>query len=285
MNILTPSLLEKDLLPGVRLAKHGVLFYFLGAFGIAWLCLGLAILAGRGIIALPFSLFVTLGTLGPLLSAIAMTAHEAGGAGVRALLAQAVRWRVRPGWYAVIFVGTALLILTAFLLSLALGEPLPPAPSPSVWLSLPAVMAVLAIFGMCEEVGWRGFALPRLQSRYGTLAASLIVGVVHGVWHLPVWFIRGAGYDNLPFPVFVVFAVALSVVFAWLYNGTGGSVLIVSLAHAAINGYGSIWGAAAYSLPTAARGLNPVVYMTMVLVPAALLVAGLTKPYRSTPES
>ena len=239
--------------------------YLLLTFGLAWLCLGLAILSSYQLIPLPFSVYVTLGTLAPTIGAVVVTYRETGWPGVRSLLAQAARWRLASGWYALVIFGSAGMVFSAYLLSQALGGPRLAAPASAVWLSVPIMLAVLTIFALTEEIGWRGFALPRLQTRYGALVAALAVGIIHGLWHLPVWFIAGAGYDNLPFPAFVLFTIGLSVVFAWLYNRTG-SVLLTGLAHASVNAFGSVWGAAAYALPAAARGANPVLYMSIVLV-------------------
>ncbi len=248
--------------------------YLLLAFGLAWLCLGLGILASHRLIPLPFTVYVTLGTLAPSIGAVAVAYGETGWSAVRSLLAQAARWRLAPGWYALVIFGSAGMALAAYRLSQVLGGPRLATPAPAVWLSVPIMLAVLTVFGLTEEIGWRGFALPRLQARHGALVAALAVGVIHGLWHLPVWFIAGAGYDNLPFPVFVLFTVELSVVFAWLYN-RNRSLLLTGLAHASVNAFGSVWGAAAYALPSAARGANPVLYMTFVLgVIAVGLLAG-----------
>jgi membrane protease YdiL (CAAX protease family) len=258
--------------------------YLLLAFGLAWLCLGLAILSSHQLIPLPFAVYVTLGTLAPSIGAVAVTYGETGWSGVRSLLAQAARWRLAPGWYALVIFGSAGMVFAAYLLSQMLGGPRLAAPALSVWLSVPIMLGVLTIFGLTEEIGWRGFALPRLQAQHGALVAALAVGIIHGVWHLPVWFIAGGGYDNLPFPVFVLFAIGLSVVFAWLYNRTG-SVLLTGLAHAAVNAFGSVWGGAAYALPPAARGANPVLYMSLVLaVMATGLVIGTQGRLGRNPE-
>jgi len=255
-----------------------LLIYFLVAFGIAWAFLSLAILAGYGFIPVPFSVFVTAGTLAPITAAVGVTAYESGRAGVRALLSQAIRWRVQLRWYVIALLGPVLIVLAAFLLSLLFAGPPLPAPPVKVWPSLPVLLVLLTIFATGEEVGWRGFALPRLQVRYGVLAASVIVGVIHAIWHIPAWFIPGAGYDSQPFPIFVAFTVALGVVFAWLYNHTGGSVLIVSMAHAAINTFPSVWGAALQTLPVALRGPNPIVFLAPVLVLVAIVASVLIKP-------
>ena len=86
-----------------------------------------------------------------------------------------------------------------------------------------------------EELGWRGFALPRLQARRSALAASLIVGAVWGTYHLPLFVL---GSPTRPFALFLPFAlscVIMSIFYTWMYNGTGGSLLIVVLLHATTN--------------------------------------------------
>jgi uncharacterized protein len=89
-------------------------------------------------------------------------------------------------------------------------------PPLNAWLSVPILVVVLLIPALFEEIGWRGLALPRLQSRYGALAASLIIGIAWAAWHLPIWFIPEAGFSSLPFPIFAAFTVAISVLFTWL---------------------------------------------------------------------
>ena len=239
-----------------RFAKNGLLLYFVVAFAFTWVILGLAILAARGVIVLPVSttILVTLATLGPLLAALSVTAYESGRAGVRALLQHVTRWRVHPIWYVVVLVVPGLIMGTAFLLWRALGGPALPATQFSIWLSLPVLIVVLVIPALFEEVGWRGFAFPRLQLRYNALVASLILGAIHASWHIPLWFIPGLGFDSLPFPFYGLLAIGLAVIFAWLYNSTGGSLLVIGLFHAAINSYPAPWGTALQTLPAEARG-------------------------------
>jgi uncharacterized protein len=135
--------------------------------------------------------------------------------------------------------------------------------------------------GQVESGGFfklAGLALPRLQSRYGALAASLIIGIAWAAWHLPIWFIPEAGFSNLPFPVFAIFTVAMSILFTWLYNGSGGSVLLPALAHAAINATPLPWNTAVFLLPEAERGLHLQIPVTAVLVVLAVLLVRRTDP-------
>ena len=254
--------------------------YFVIAFAFTWAILGLAVLAAQGIIALPLSatVLITIATLGPAVAAILVVWVEGGRSSVRALLAQAGRWRVKPIWYAIALIGPALVMLAAFLLWRVLGGPALSPPPLNAWISVPILVVVLLIPALFEEIGWRGLALPRLQSRYGALAASLIIGIAWAAWHLPIWFIPEAGFNSLPFPIFAAFTLAVSVLFTWLYNGSGGSVLLPALAHAAINAMVLPWNTAVYLLPEAERGLHLQIPVTAVLVVLAVLLVWRTNP-------
>ena len=86
-----------------------------------------------------------------------------------------------------------------------------------------------------EEIGWRGFALPRLTDHFGVSLASIILGLVWAFWHLPLFFLRGADTYGQSFPLYVLQVTALSVAMAWLYMQTNGSLLLVMLMHSAVN--------------------------------------------------
>jgi membrane protease YdiL (CAAX protease family) len=198
---------------------------------------------------------------------------------VRALLARIGRWRVSPLWYAVALLGPALIVLVALLLSLALGDPLPPGPPPAVWGTLPLLAVVYLVIAVIEETGWRGYAQPRLQRPYGALAAGLLVGVLWALWHLPQRWIPDTGQaEKWPFAVFAAGTVAQAVLLAWLLNRAGGSVLLVAVAHTAINLAPEPWAAAWRELPPDARGPYPSVLIAAVWVAVAVLLVILTEP-------
>jgi uncharacterized protein len=133
--------------------------------------------------------------------------------------------------------------VSGFLLGLVLGKPAPPAPPLQVWLSLPLLLAALVIPAVLEEVGWRGYALPRLQRRVGPLMASLVIGVVWAGMHLPLWLLPDFGFADQSIPLYFAQVMAISVLLAWLYNAADGSVLLTGTAHAAVNGWPIPWGA------------------------------------------
>jgi membrane protease YdiL (CAAX protease family) len=113
---------------------------------------------------------------------------------------------------------------------------------PSTLLTLVVNAVYLLIFvTLGEEVGWRGYALPALQARYSALLASLILGVVWALWHLPVFFNPDTSYSNLPFLLFLVFIVPVAVLMTWLFNSTAGSVLMAMIFHAVMNSADELW--------------------------------------------
>jgi membrane protease YdiL (CAAX protease family) len=124
------------------------------------------------------------------------------------------------------------------------------APSPGVTFGLVGVVLVefvrvLFLGGPVEEeLGWRGFALPRLQQHLNALDASILLGLVWGLWHLPLYFVLGTGQSEMlgaaTSPAFAIggfigWTIGLSVLFTWLFNQTGGSLLVVILFHTAVN--------------------------------------------------
>jgi membrane protease YdiL (CAAX protease family) len=252
--------------------KHLILF-FASAYVLAWLWFGVPILAARGLITLPApeAAFLTLATLGVAVAGVGATLAESGRAGVRALLRQVLRWRVRPVWYLVAILVPALVPVGGFVLGLALGKPAPPAPPLHVWLSLPLILVALVVPAVLEEVGWRGYALPRLQRRLGVLTASLVLGVIWAGVHLPLWLLPDFGFADQSIPLYMAQVMAISVVLAWLYNATGGSVLLTGLAHAAVNGWPIPWGAAVQALPQETRLIATADFHVLVTVASVAL--------------
>jgi uncharacterized protein len=101
-----------------------------------------------------------------------------------------------------------------------------------------AILFGISIFpgsALGEEIGWRGYVLPRLQSRMSALSASFIIAPIWALWHLPLWLQGGPVHTPTIYAAFVVSAFALSVLLTWVYNSTGGSLLMVVLLHATVN--------------------------------------------------
>ena len=217
--------------------------YFVLAFVFTWALWVPAALEARDLISpLPFPAGF-LGIFGPMVAAIVVTALEGGRAGLRSLLGRVVRWRVEPIWYAVAILGPFVLTLAAIALHVALGgQP----PSPGLLVGALPTLLIVVVYMMItvalgEEVGWRGYALPALQARYSALLASLILGVMWALWHLPVFFNPDTHYSNLPFLLFLAYMVAFTVLITWVFNSTGGSVLMAIFFHAVMNASSELW--------------------------------------------
>jgi len=216
--------------------------YFVIAFAFTWLFWGLQLLAVRDLIpALPG--LTVIGTLGPLVAAVIVTAQESGRAGLRSLLGRIVRWRVAPIWYAVAILGPLALALGAIALHVALGGQPPSlvAMIGALPILLIYVVYMLIFVALGEEVGWRGYALPALQARYSALISSVILGVMWGLWHLPLFFNPDTFYSNLPFIVWLAFIVPFAILITWVFNSTGGSVLMAMFFHAVMNASTEVW--------------------------------------------
>jgi len=252
---------------------RGLAIFFGTAFSLSWLIVGMIVLLG-GRTALPAMAAVSLFLFGPLVAAFGASAYEQGRAGVYELLAQCGRWRTPLRWYVIALSVPALIVGASALLFILLGGPVPPALPTSIWLSAPLLLLAFVVLGLMEEGGWRGYVLPRLQQYVGALPASLIVGVLHACWHLPLYFIPGAGFDTITFPVYVVITIAQSILFTWIYNNTSRSLLLVSLMHAGVNVWMSnLWGRAVVSLPPSTPMPDASILYAVALTGAAIVVA------------
>ncbi|HMF92270.1 MAG TPA: type II CAAX endopeptidase family protein [Candidatus Angelobacter sp.] len=182
------------------------------------------------------ALMVLPGVFAPAIVAIALTAWAEGRDGVAALLRPLFRWRVGFGWY-VFAIGfmAAIKLTVALVLRVATGS-WPRFGQEAWYIMLAATIFSTVVGGQAgEEIGWRGYALPGLAARFGLGRASVLLGVIWATWHLPLFFIPGADLLGQSFAVYLLQVTALSVVFAWLYWRTQGSLLLTMLLHAAIN--------------------------------------------------
>lgn len=185
------------------------------------------------------------GAVGPALAALGLALRRGGWAGVRRILARLLPGRVPVRWYAVALAGPPAVLAGALGVHLALGGDVvglldpahPDMPGlPGSLLAIPLVFVwVLVLSVVGEELGWRGYALPRLLARSSPLTASLVLGAVWAAWHLPLMLHPAALQHRVPAAWFVLQIVGQSVLLTWLYERTGGSVLLPALLHAAAN--------------------------------------------------
>ncbi len=217
------------MVPFQRTTGGSLLKFFALTYAVAWVFF---IVASPQVMGLRF-LFL-LGAFTPGLIALSLTAQAEGGAGVRALLRRVLEWRVGVRWY--VF---AVSYMAAIKLTAALGQRLATGAWPRfanlTWYVIVAVIVISTLFQAGEEIGWRGYALPRLAARFGFARASVLLGVIWACWHLPLFFIPGVDKQGQSLAVYVLQVTALSVAMTWLYVHTNGSLLLVMLMHASVN--------------------------------------------------
>ena len=247
------------------LARHPLVFYFLLSFVFTWGYFWL-ILAP---LSLPRSL-IALGGFGPAVSAFLVLAITSGKPGVLRLLRSIVHWRVGGQWYLVALLGIPVLNLLAYLVVPgAFADFVAPDSSlPLLYLSEMAVSLTIGVAPLWEEIGWRGFALPRMQRLHGPLVGTLILGALWGLWHLPFFFgpLAQTGPDatfvsaSIALVEFSIGLTGLSVIMTWILNNCGGSVLLAILIHAAFDSSGL---ALATLFPSTPPYYLPVHYQTL----------------------
>jgi uncharacterized protein len=224
------------------LARNPLVSFFVMAYAFTWLAAFMPLVLsedGAGLLSYrwPLGLYATIAIasfVGPFLSAFIMTGITEGREGVGRLVRQLVLWRVGFGWYLFALIGLpAIMVLSVIVLpgTLASFQGL------ATLSPLPLLVLFVYVFflggPLGEEPGWRGFALPRLQRRYGPLVGSLILGPIWAFWHLPLFW---APAWNLPptilnIVMFVIAATAFTIVMTWVFNNTKGSLFMAVLVH------------------------------------------------------
>jgi membrane protease YdiL (CAAX protease family) len=221
------------------LKRHSLLTYFALAFGLTWACwipLALSDAFASEYTAQPSSLLLLwpVGLIMPSLAGILLTALFSGKSGLGALFRRLGQVRVAPTWYAVVLLLVPVLLFVAIVVNTWLGGAT--IDYAYAWSNLLVWLVLCLIPGLGEELGWRGFALPRLQAHHQALPASLFLGVMWGLWHLPLLIanslvpLTSLGLVN--FLLYDVTITALAVLFTWVYNNTNGNLLLLVLFHA-----------------------------------------------------
>jgi len=227
---------------GAWIRSHRVASFFLLAYAISWsldasvLVLGMEPSWTRWIVS------GFLSALGPAIAAGVVLSVS--GESLRGWLGRVVRWRVHPKWYAAAVGIPAIVALGSGAVLQLLGGPVDFASFAFDPVSLGiGILLGTTIGGGQEELGWRGFAQPELQEQYGGLRAAVIVGVLWGGWHLPLFFDPTAIHSQWPPSsqlAYFVGIVAFSILLAWVYNGSRGSILLAMLMHGTENAAGGL---------------------------------------------
>lgn len=253
-----------------RLQRAPLLGFFALTFAWSWVCWALSPVIRP---QLPWlaTLLMFAGSFGPTLAAIVVVASTRPVGGVRAWLSRCLQWRIGWGWWALALLLPLAVMLLAAGLHIALGGDLATAPASGHLLMTVVNLPLVLLLGgpLGEEFGWRGYALPVLQDRLGWRAASVALGLVWGVWHLPLFLIDGTAQAHIPPALFLLSVVAMSVVFAWLVNRTAGSVVAALLFHTAIN----FWPAVVPVLPTETSDRAYALVVAILVMTALWLLA------------
>ena len=267
------------------LIRHPLVSFFALAYALTWLAWSPWYLSEDGVGLLPYDaegisdyLNTVALILGPTLSAFIMTGATEGREGLRRLLRRIVLWRVGVGWYLFVLVGIpAIIVLSTIVLPGALASFQASAVPSTLFLYVVAGPVFLFAGGpFFEEIGWRGFALPRLQRLHGPLVGSIVLGALWGLWHLPLFLIPSWDTPHgslLDIALFVTWAVSTTIVITWIFNNTKGSVLLAILAHGSINS-AAVAVYALFPAPAVTGGITNVVIGFGV---AALLIVILTR--------
>lgn len=232
--------------------KHPLVSFFFMAYSFSWIILIPYILSQWYI--LPHSnIFVVFFALnafvGPTLSAYIMGRITEGKDGWINIKKCFRRFKVGWPWYIFILLGLPLVMM--FGISIIPGALSSFQGFPSGFSAKYIVYFVILFFGggpLGEEIGWRGFALPRMQVRYGALRATLILGILWAFWHLPHFLTtaqRGGPGSNpsilyVNFPIFLLMVMSITVIMTWVFNHTKGSLFVSILLHTSINTFSLI---------------------------------------------
>jgi len=211
--------------PISAIKRHPLISFFVLTFALTWWA---SIV--YAVYPNPFPVF----PYGPFLAAVIVLALTTGKTGVKDLLRRIVLWRVGLRWYAVALFLPVALALAAVYLNVLLGASAPSLEELGSWPSLLVLFPLTLLIGgpLGEEPGWRGYALPRLQTGRSALLASLILGALIALWHLPLLLTTE---EPVPAGAFFPEIIAGMIVVSWVYNNTQGSVLLAALIHTSHN--------------------------------------------------
>lgn len=206
--------------------------FFLLAYLFTWVCwLSTPLISNQRL----RWLVLTAGQYGPFIAGAILTAIETGRPGLREFFGRILKWRFHPILLAVVLLLPPATFYAAIVIKGLIFGAVPPLRHVRfVYDVVLNFMIILFVGGpLGEEPGWRGYALPRLRASMGNNRANVVLGVLWACWHLPIWWIGGE-FPILVIAVVIVAMIGTSIVFAWLYDRTGGSILACLLLHGSL---------------------------------------------------
>jgi len=221
--------------PSSVVKRHPIIAFFVLTYVLTWIIESPLVFLTDSVTATQGLVLVILASNVPSVMAIVLTAMVFGRGALRKLLARLLIWRVNPLWYLVVILGPVALVGGVVGLNTLMGGPALSLGMPLLGAAVFLAFSIVPGSALGEEIGWRGYALPRLQARMSALSASLIIGPIWALWHLPLWLTGAPGRTPTLYAAFFASVIALSVILTWVYNSTGGSLLMVVLLHATFN--------------------------------------------------
>ncbi|MDQ2077015.1 CPBP family intramembrane glutamic endopeptidase [Marinimicrobium sp. ABcell2] len=243
------------------------------AYGISWACWLPIIMDIDGNLfqssASTLVLFF-LGAYGPTIAAVVLTWYFDGRAGLAALMKKLILWRVGLRWIALaLLVGPGIYALSTAIYSLLGGELGQINLGLLPWI--PVVVVVSIVLGpLAEELGWRGFALPCLDTKNHFVASSILIGIIWAIWHAPLfWAETGTAVSGLPITIFSVGLFLLAVIgssfiYTWMFRHTSGSVLIAVILHLSMNASGTTTAMLFPDIGTESKQTMYLVYVAVI---------------------
>jgi len=223
--------------------------FFLLTFSFSWLLWCVPVLMHLGLVPAPAGpalgvltlATVSLGAFGPAVGALVASRWEGRKGASWLHLRRVFMMRNSLRWYLIPVLLLGLVSLAVWGMPILWGRPLLASPLPTPWVIPVYLVLMVYLGGGQEEIGWRGFALDRLLSRHNDLVASLVLGVVWALWHLPLWFMTGTSQGFMPFGAFVMMIVSLSVILTWVYVESGRSMFLAMWTHGVANAFMAVF--------------------------------------------
>jgi len=210
--------------------------FLLITFGLTWGLALLLVLFYDQMTAIfgevrPSNPIYILAVYAPAFAAISLVSRYYGIKGLVSYFKRLTLWRMSISWWLFMVLATPAIFYLAAALTGTISDPFPFSP----WYDVIPALLFMLVLGPVEEFGWRGFALPLLQRRFNPFQASLIIGIIWGIWHLPAFVIGGTPHSEWVFAQFFIAAVAISIIMTAMFNASRGSILTVALFHFQLN--------------------------------------------------
>jgi len=260
--------------------RHPVIAFYILAFVISWLGWIPQALYGRGLFPFDHPLLGLLGGVGPTLAAVIVTLACKEKDGIRKLFGALFKLRVPFWWFVFIFGFWVIVTAIALGIGTIFGQAFPTVRQ-FAWVSLLPIFVTMLLSNVWEEIGWRGFALPRLQEGYSDLRIVFFMGLLWSLWHLPLILNPTSPMSDLPWYGEIIFSLSLTVIYTWLYQNTARSLFFVSVFHAMSNTMAFVL----LELGVFVSSYTFVVGITAIVAVVIILIYGPQRFIKSSPKA